>query len=46
MFRMLVWSVVPLAIAGILAYVAFKMAGKTPRVRSSKAMPITPRTSR
>jgi hypothetical protein len=28
MFRMLVWSVVPLAIAGILAGVAFKMAGK------------------
>jgi hypothetical protein len=28
MFRMLVWSVVPLAIAGILAGIAFKMAGK------------------
>lgn len=29
MFRMLVWSVVPLAIAGVLAGVAFKVAGKT-----------------
>lgn len=29
MFRMLVWSVVPLAIAGIIAGFAFKMAGKT-----------------
>ncbi len=29
MFRMLVWSAVPLALAGILAGVAFKMAGKT-----------------
>jgi hypothetical protein len=29
MFRMLVWSVVPLAIAGILAGIAFKLAGKT-----------------
>jgi hypothetical protein len=29
MFRMLVWSVVPLAIAGIVAGIAFKMAGKT-----------------
>jgi hypothetical protein len=28
MFRMLVWSVVPLAIAGVLAGVAFKLAGK------------------
>jgi hypothetical protein len=28
MFRMLVWSVVPLAIAGILAGIAFKVAGK------------------
>jgi hypothetical protein len=28
MFRMLVWSVVPLAIAGIVAGVAFKVAGK------------------
>jgi hypothetical protein len=29
MFRMLVWSVVPLAIAGMLAGAAFKVAGKT-----------------
>jgi hypothetical protein len=29
MFRMLVWSIVPLAIAAILAGIAFKMAGKT-----------------
>jgi hypothetical protein len=29
MFRMLVWSVVPLAIAGFLAGVAFKFAGKS-----------------
>jgi hypothetical protein len=29
MFRMLVWSVVPLALAGILAGLAFKVAGKT-----------------
>jgi hypothetical protein len=29
MFRMLLWSVVPLAIAGVLAGLAFKLAGKT-----------------
>jgi hypothetical protein len=29
MFRMLLWSVVPLAIAGIVAGVAFRMAGKS-----------------
>jgi hypothetical protein len=29
MFRMLVWSVVPLAIAGVLAGIAFKLAGKS-----------------
>lgn len=29
MFRMLVWSVVPLVLAGILAGIAFKVAGKT-----------------
>jgi hypothetical protein len=29
MFRMLVWSVVPLAIAGVVAGIAFKIAGKT-----------------
>jgi hypothetical protein len=29
MFRMMVWSVIPLALAGILAGAAFKIAGKT-----------------
>jgi hypothetical protein len=29
MFRMLLWSVVPLAIAGIVAGIAFRMAGKS-----------------
>jgi hypothetical protein len=29
MFRMLLWSVVPLAIAGLVAGVAFKVAGKS-----------------
>jgi hypothetical protein len=29
MFRMMVWSVIPLALAGVLAGAAFKIAGKT-----------------